>query len=121
MRAIFFLFALTMINLTAKAAENAMIEGTCGDHWYKISFKANTRTKEVILNTSGDSGEEAQFQGTLIKAEEDPSFKIEFKNPEKGYLYIDGTDYYHNIYWGTISKTGNPEDSVGLGLCSILH
>jgi len=121
MRVSFFLIALLFINLHSQAAEDRAIEGSCGDHWFKIDFKANTRTKAVTLSTSGDSGANASFNGTLVQEENDPSFKIEFNGPRKGYLYVDGTDYYHNIYWGTLSETGRPEDSVGLGLCSVLQ
>lgn len=121
MRAFVFLVPFLMFNLTTLAQEDRTIEGSCGDHWFKISFQANTRTKDVKLTLSGDSGANAEFNGTLVREENDPSFKIEFNAPEKGYLYIDGSDHYHNIYWGTISRTGKPEDSEGLGLCSILQ
>jgi hypothetical protein len=57
--------------------------------------------------------------GTLVKEDGDSSFLINFKDGSKGYLHIDGTDHYHNIYWGTLSRTGRPEDSVGLGLCTV--
>ena len=121
MRSLVLLVTLVVFNPFGMASENQdrVIEGTCGDHWFKVHFIANQRTKEVELEFLGDSGADAQLKGTLVKEEEETSFRINFNTKEKGYLYIDGSDYQHNIYWGTLSKTGRPEDAVGLGLCSI--
>lgn len=121
MRPLVFLFSFLVLNSVGVAAdtENPMIEGSCGDHWFKVTFKANERTKAVELEFSGDSGENAQFTGTLLRDEGDSSFLINFNGEPKGYLHIDGTDHDHNIYWGTLSRTGRPEDSVGLGLCTV--
>lgn len=123
MRALGFLVSFLVLNSIGIAADtdNPMIEGSCGDHWFKVTFKANERTKDVELKFSGDSGAEAKFTGTLVKEDGDSSFQINFKGESKGYLYIDGTDHYHNIYWGTLSRTGRPEDSIGLGLCSVSY
>ncbi|MFM8313756.1 MAG: hypothetical protein ACKOA8_05670 [Deltaproteobacteria bacterium] len=122
MRALVFLIPFLIIQSLSVADDSAarIIEGSCGDHWFKIHFKANEQTKAVTLSFSGDSGENAEFTGTLIKEKNDPSFQIKFNSPQPGYLNIDGTDYYHNIYWGTLSRTGRPEDSQGMGLCSIM-
>jgi hypothetical protein len=121
MRAIVFLFPLILwTSLTVRAEANERtIEGSCGDHWFKVHFTANEKTKKAEIYYSGDSGESDEFTGVLVKNEDDASFRIDFNLKEKGYLYIDGADHYHNIYWGTLSKTGRPEDSVGLGLCTV--
>lgn len=121
MRPLLVIALFLTLNTLSLADENKdrMLEGSCGDHWFKVSFTANERTKEVNLEYSGDSGEEGTFKGTLIKTEEDTSFRINFNDGTNGYLFIDGTDHYHNIFWGTLSRSGRPEDAVGLGLCSI--
>lgn len=121
MRSFGFLVSLIILtSLTLIAEPNGRtIEGSCGYYWFKVHFTANEKTKKAHLYYSGDSGETDEFTGLLVKEEGDTSFRINFITAEKGYLYIDGSDHYHNIFWGTLSKSGRPEDSQDLGLCSI--
>ncbi len=106
-------------NLSAESGEAKQVMGDCGDHYFRVHFTANLESKKAILYYSGDSGEDKEFTGTLKINKGGTSFHIDFNNPEKGYLAIDGTDHYHNIYWGEILRSENPKNSMGLGLCSV--
>jgi hypothetical protein len=120
MRTLALLIPLILINpLASLASEEApAVMGSCGDHWLRIHFNANVKTKTATLNCSGDSQTNCDMTGKLVE-NEDASFKIQFDEPSKGYLSIDGTDHYHNLYWGSLSNTGRSEDERQLGLCSV--
>ena len=122
MRTLALLVSLVLFSFNASAEPEAkQVSGHCGDHYFKVNFTADLKTNRATLSYSGDSGEVKEFTGTIITEDlKGPSFRINFTEPEKGYLDIDGSDYYHNIYWGGISKTGKSTDQLSLGLCSVV-
>jgi hypothetical protein len=96
------------------------VVGSCGDHWLKVHFNANLKTKKAKISCSGDSQTQCDMTGKLVQKEGDTSFQIQFDEPSKGYLIIDGRDSDHNIYWGSMTDTGRAEDEKDLGLCSVI-
>jgi hypothetical protein len=119
MRTLFLLIPILVVTSVKALDVESIREGSCGDHWFKIRFTVNLKTKAASLSCSGDSQTQCHLNGKLIQEEGDPSFQIQFDEPSKGYLSIDGTDHYHHIYYGAISFTGKSSDEQGLGLCSL--
>lgn len=115
---LFIASAFVMI-ASAQTQELSQVSGNCGDHWFKVHFTADLKTKKASITYSGDSGANESFTGTLVRDDGDNSFRINFNEPKKGYMEIDGSDYYHNIYWGAYSPTGLKRDEQGLGMCSV--
>ena len=64
MRALVFLIPFLIIQSLSVADDSAarIIEGSCGDHWFKIHFKANEQTKAAIRQRFGLTEDDTSMQ-----------------------------------------------------------
>lgn len=114
------LFFVTVAASPAQADGLTYSQIHCGDHWFNFNISLDPDTHEASVRFYGDSSPDTAARPASYLFESDHSVRVNFQDEEGGYIEIDGSDFAHDIYWGTgrLSAHGRGAPDT-FGLCDV--
>jgi hypothetical protein len=115
-----FFVALVTLSVNAQAADSELPYSSveCGDHWLEINVSLDKDSNKAEISFRGDSSPDVTERvGTYTFSGND--LRVEYTDFGGGFLALDGSDHYHNIFWGTGKSESSQKNEESYGLCDV--